>query len=85
MFAAQAADHGRRPRCWRSARSSATRRSCRVFVLAGAARRPASTIDNVTRSAIIPALAGDRLRAALSLNYGLYQVAAVRRARRSAA
>src|SRR3954454_20804523 len=36
-----------------------------------------STVDNVTRSAIVPALAGDRLRAALSLNYGLYQVADV--------
>jgi MFS family permease len=47
-----------------------------IFVLAGALAG-GSTIDNVTRSAIIPALAGDRLRAALSLNYGLYQVAAV--------
>lgn len=36
-----------------------------------------STVDNVTRSAIIPALAGDRLRAALSINFGLFQVAAV--------
>ena len=36
-----------------------------------------ATVDNVTRSAIVPALAGDRLRAALSINYGLYQVAAV--------
>jgi len=36
-----------------------------------------ATVDNVTRSAIIPALAGDRLRAALSINFGLYQVAAV--------
>src|SRR3954470_5057594 len=36
-----------------------------------------STVDNVTRSAIIPALAGERLRAALSVNYGLYQMAAV--------
>ncbi len=36
-----------------------------------------STVDNVTRSAIIPALAEERLRAALSINYGLYQVAAV--------
>ena len=35
------------------------------------------TVDNVTRSAIVPALAGDRLRAALSITYGLYQVAAV--------
>jgi MFS family permease len=47
-----------------------------VYVLA-ALLAAGSTIDNVTRSAIIPALAGDRLRAALSLNYGLYQVAAV--------
>ncbi len=47
-----------------------------VYLLAGALAAGA-TIDNVTRSAIIPALAGDRLRAALSLNYGLYQVAAV--------
>jgi MFS family permease len=47
-----------------------------VYALA-AALAAGSTIDNVTRSAIIPALAGERLRAALSLNYGLYQVAAV--------
>src|SRR4051794_10916219 len=47
-----------------------------VYVLAGALAA-GSTIDNVSRSAVIPALAGDRLRAALSLNYGLYQVAAV--------
>jgi MFS family permease len=47
-----------------------------VYVLAGVLAA-GSTIDNVTRSAVIPALAGDRLRAALSLNYGLYQVAAV--------
>jgi MFS family permease len=47
-----------------------------VYVLAGLLAA-GSTIDNVTRSAIIPALAGERLRAALSLNYGLYQVAAV--------
>src|SRR3954468_9664888 len=47
-----------------------------VFVLAGTlAGGP--TLDNLPRSAIIPALAGARLRAALSLNYGLYQVAAV--------
>ena len=31
----------------------------------------------MTRSAIVPALAGDRLRAALALSYGLHQVAAV--------
>ncbi|MDA0166762.1 MFS transporter [Solirubrobacter ginsenosidimutans] len=36
-----------------------------------------STVDNVTRSAVVPALAGDRLRAALSVSYGLHQVAAV--------
>jgi MFS family permease len=47
-----------------------------VYLLAGLLAA-GSTIDNVTRSAIVPALAGDRLRAALSLNYGLYQVAAV--------
>jgi MFS family permease len=47
-----------------------------VFFFAGALAG-GSTIDNVTRSAIIPALAKDRLRAALSINYGLYQVAAV--------
>jgi MFS family permease len=47
-----------------------------VFLLAGALAG-GSTIDNVTRSAIIPALAKERLRAALSINYGLYQVAAV--------
>jgi MFS family permease len=47
-----------------------------VYVLA-ACLAAGSTIDNVTRSAIIPALAGDRLRAALSVNYGLYQIAAV--------
>jgi MFS family permease len=47
-----------------------------IFVLAGLLAG-GSTVDNVTRSAIIPALAGDRLRAALSLNYGLYQMAAV--------
>jgi hypothetical protein len=47
-----------------------------IYVLA-ATLAAGSTIDNVTRSAIIPALAGDRLRAALSVNYGLYQMAAV--------
>jgi MFS family permease len=47
-----------------------------IFVLA-AGLALGSTIDNVARSAIIPALAGDKMRAALSLNYGLYQVAAV--------
>ena len=48
-----------------------------VVYLLAALLAAGSTIDNVTRSAIVPALAGDRLRAALSLNYGLYQVAAV--------
>jgi hypothetical protein len=47
-----------------------------VFLLA-ALLAAGSTVDNISRSAVIPALAGDRLRAALSLNYGLYQVAAV--------
>src|SRR3954449_5553895 len=47
-----------------------------IFLLAGALAG-GSTVDNVTRSAIIPALAKERLRAALSLNYGLYQIAAV--------
>jgi hypothetical protein len=36
-----------------------------------------STVDNVTRSAVIPALARDRLRAALSISYGLHQISAV--------
>src|SRR3954449_10121221 len=36
-----------------------------------------ATVDSVTRSAIVPALAGDRLRAALSLTYGLHTAAAV--------
>lgn len=36
-----------------------------------------STVDNVTRSAIVPALAGDRLRAALSITYGLHAISAV--------
>jgi MFS family permease len=47
-----------------------------MFLLA-ALLAGSSTIDNVTRSAVVPALAGDRLRAALSLSYGLHQVAAV--------
>jgi len=47
-----------------------------VFVLA-ACIAGGSTLDNVSRSAVIPALAGERLRPALALNYGLYQVAAV--------
>src|SRR5947199_118490 len=48
-----------------------------VIYLLAALLAAGSTVDNVTRSAIIPALAGHRLRAALSLNYGLYQIAAV--------
>src|SRR3954465_8114871 len=47
-----------------------------IFVFA-ALLAGGSTVDNVTRSAIVPALAGDRLRAALSITFGLYQVAAV--------
>src|SRR3954462_14679978 len=47
-----------------------------IYLLA-AVLAAGSTVDNVTRSAIVPALAGDRLRAALSLTFGLYQVAAV--------
>jgi MFS family permease len=47
-----------------------------IFLLA-ALLAGGSTVDNVSRSAVIPALAGERLRAALSLNFGLYQVAAV--------
>jgi MFS family permease len=48
-----------------------------IFALAGLLAG-ASTVDNVARSAVVPVLAGPRrLRAALSLNYGLYQVAAV--------
>src|SRR3954468_597136 len=48
-----------------------------VIYLLAALLAAGSTVDNVTRSAIVPALAGDRLRAALSVNYGLYQMAAV--------
>ncbi|HEX6022142.1 MAG TPA: MFS transporter [Solirubrobacter sp.] len=47
-----------------------------IFVLA-AVLAGGATVDNVTRSAIVPALAGDRLRAALSINYGLHAIAAV--------
>src|SRR3954447_1110497 len=36
-----------------------------------------ASVDSVARSAIVPALAGDRLRAALSLTYGLHTSAAV--------
>jgi MFS family permease len=47
-----------------------------VFVLA-AALAGGSAVDNVARAGVVPALAGDRLRAALSLGFGLSQVAAV--------
>src|SRR4051794_31915521 len=47
-----------------------------VFVFAGLLAAGAS-VDSVARSAIVPALAGDRLKAALSLIYGLHTSAAV--------
>ena len=47
-----------------------------IFALA-ATLAAGATLDNVTRSAIVPALAKDRLRAALSLTYGLHQISAV--------
>jgi MFS family permease len=47
-----------------------------IFVFAGLLAAGA-TVDNVTRSAIVPALAGDRLRAALSITYGLHTMSAV--------
>jgi MFS family permease len=47
-----------------------------IFVFA-AVLAAGATVDNVTRSAIVPALAGDRLRAALSITYGLHAIAAV--------
>lgn len=48
-----------------------------VFLLAGALAG-AAAIDNVTRTAVVPALAGpERLRAALSISFGLNQVCAV--------
>jgi MFS family permease len=47
-----------------------------IFVFA-ALLAAGSTVDSVARSAIIPALAKDRLRAALSISYGLHQMAAV--------
>jgi Transmembrane secretion effector len=48
-----------------------------VFVLAGALAG-AAAVEGVVRSAAVPAIAGpERLRAAVSLNFGLYQVAAV--------
>jgi predicted MFS family arabinose efflux permease len=47
-----------------------------VLVLAGALAGCAAVV-NVTRSAAVPALAGERLRPALALNFGAAQVAAV--------
>jgi MFS family permease len=48
-----------------------------IFLLAGALAG-ASAVDNVTRAAVVPALAGPaRLRAALSITFGLNQVCAV--------
>jgi MFS family permease len=47
-----------------------------IFVFA-ALLAAGATVDNVTRAAIVPALAGDRLRAALSITYGLHTMAAV--------
>jgi len=48
-----------------------------VFVLAGALAG-ASAVDNVTRAAVVPSLAGPaRLRPALSITFGLNQVCAV--------
>ncbi len=48
-----------------------------IFVLAGALAG-ASAVDNVTRTAVVPALAGAlRLRSALSITFGLNQVCAV--------
>lgn len=44
-----------------------------VFVLAGLIAGSAA-LENVVRSAIIPAVAGPRLRSALSFNYGLNQL-----------
>jgi predicted MFS family arabinose efflux permease len=47
-----------------------------VLALAGALAGAAAVV-NVTRSAAVPALAGERLRPALALNFGVAQVAAV--------
>jgi MFS family permease len=48
-----------------------------VFVLA-AALAGAASVENVARTSAVPMIAGPRLlRSALSLNFGLYQVAAV--------
>src|SRR4051812_31737224 len=47
-----------------------------IFVFAALLAGGAS-VDSVARSAIVPALAGERLRAALSVSYGLHTSAAV--------
>ncbi len=47
-----------------------------IFAFAGLLAGGAA-VDSVARSAIVPALAGDRLRAALSISYGLHTAAAV--------
>lgn len=44
-----------------------------VFALAGLLAGSAA-LDTVVRAAIVPAIAGRRLRSALSFNYGLYQL-----------
>ncbi len=44
-----------------------------LFALAGLLAGSAA-LDTVVRSAIVPAVAGTRLRSALSFNYGLYQL-----------
>lgn len=44
-----------------------------VFALAGLLAGSAA-LDTVVRAAIVPAVAGTRLRSALSFNYGLYQL-----------
>lgn len=44
-----------------------------IFALAGLLAGSAA-LDTVVRSAIVPAIAGSRLRSALSFNYGLYQL-----------
>ena len=67
------------PPRWPRSASPATRRWSLIFVFAGLLAAGA-TVDNVTRSAIVPALAGDRLRAALSITYGLHTMSAVDRA-----
>src|SRR3954454_24809128 len=47
-----------------------------IYVFAGLLAGGAS-VDSVARSAIVPALAGDRMKAALSVIYGLHTAAAV--------